>query len=309
MQSIIEVQNLHKTYQLKNQTPFKAIDNISFEVYQGEIFGILGPNGAGKTTTLEIIEGLKEQTSGTVKVCGFDNVLETESLKQIIGIQLQSCEYLPSLTLTELLKLFRAFYRHKNPDQNLLKKVNLENKAKEYVQNLSGGQKQRFTIATALVNQPQILFLDEPTTGLDPASRRNMWSLIKQLNQTGITIILTTHYMEEAEYLCNRVAIMDKGKILKINEPKKIIEELNNTIQISFLVELPFNEDWFKQLSGVKKVYNTFPKIILEIDSLDNLPAILALLKKEQINFSSFSVKTANLEDVYLQLTGHEYER
>jgi ABC-2 type transport system ATP-binding protein len=305
MQKVIEVKNLQKTYRLKTGAVFTAVNQISFNVYQGEIFGILGPNGAGKTTTLEIIEGLKTLEAGQVEVLGMTDI---EKIKQLIGIQLQTCDYLPNLTLKELLNLFGAFYTHRTPAQDLLKMVNLENKANEYVKNLSGGQKQRFTIATALINQPKILFLDEPTTGLDPSARRNMWALIKHLNQTGITIILTTHYMEEAEYLCSRVAIMDKGKILTINEPRRLVEELRQTVQISFLADTALPEHLFTAMPEVKNIFSAFPKIILDVESLDAIPAILTKLKTAQINFSAFTVKTATLEDVYLQLTGHEFE-
>jgi ABC-2 type transport system ATP-binding protein len=305
MQKVIEVKNLQKTYRLKTGAVFTAVNQISFNVYQGEIFGILGPNGAGKTTTLEIIEGLKTLEAGQVEVLGMTDI---EKIKQLIGIQLQTCDYLPNLTLKELLNLFGAFYTHRTPAQDLLKMVNLENKANEYVKNLSGGQKQRFTIATALINQPKILFLDEPTTGLDPSARRNMWALIKHLNQTGITIILTTHYMEEAEYLCSRVAIMDKGKILTINEPRRLVEELRHTVQISFLADTALPEHLFTAMPEVKNIFSAFPKIILDVESLDAIPAILTKLKTAQINFSAFTVKTATLEDVYLQLTGHEFE-
>ncbi len=305
MQKVIEVKKLLKTYRQKNQTVFTAVNQISFDVYQGEIFGILGPNGAGKTTTLEIIEGLKTLDAGEVKVLG---ITDYAQIKQLIGIQLQTCDYLPNLTLAELLHLFGAFYVKQTPATALLKLVNLENKANEYVKNLSGGQKQRFTIATALINQPKILFLDEPTTGLDPSARRNLWALIKQLNQTGITIVLTTHYMEEAEYLCNRVAIMDQGQILKINEPQKLIEELRQTLQITFLTDTPLPENFFADMTEIKKLNSEFPKIILDLATLDDLPKVLARLKTAKLKFSGFTVKTANLEDVYLQLTGHEFE-
>jgi ABC-2 type transport system ATP-binding protein len=305
MQKVIEVKNLQKTYRLKTGEVFTAVNQISFDVNQGEIFGILGPNGAGKSTTLEIIEGLKTPDAGQVEVLG---LVDYKKIKQLIGIQLQTCEYLPNLTLKELLNLFGAFYNHKTPATDLLKLVNLENKTNEYVKNLSGGQKQRFTIATALINQPKILFLDEPTTGLDPSARRNLWTLIKHLNQTGITIILTTHYMEEAEYLCNRVAIMDQGQILKINEPRKLIEELKHTVQISFLADTPLPEQLFTKMPEVNNIFSAFPKIILDVESLDAIATILSKLKTAQINFSAFTVKTANLEDVYLQLTGHEFE-
>ena len=308
MQKVIEAQNLQKTYILKNKTTINAVNNVSFFVNRNEIFGLLGPNGAGKTTTLEIIEGLNKQDSGIVKVLSFDNINQNPEIKKQIGVQLQSSDYLPYLTLNELLKLFGSLYKKTVDLKALLTLVNLEEKANEYPKNLSGGQKQRFSIASSLVNEPKILFLDEPTTGLDPSARKNLWVLIKKLNAQGLTIVLTTHNMEEAEYLCHRVAIMDAGKILKIDEPKKLIDNLSHTTQISFLVEQPIDEKIFVNCEKIEKIYNDFPKIILEVKSLDNISKIIDLLKEYNIKFSGFTVKTASLEDVYLKLTGHEYE-
>jgi ABC-2 type transport system ATP-binding protein len=186
--------------------------------------------------------------------------------------------------------------------------VGLQDKECELVKNLSGGQKQRFTIATSLVNKPEILFLDEPTTGLDPAARHQLWKLIKDINNQGITVILTTHYMEEAEFLCHRVAILDRGQILKIDEPHRLIKDLSHTTQVSFLISEPVDTAIFKNLPQVSGVYSDFPKITLEIKSLNEIQSILDALKLYKIAFSSFTVKTATLEDVYLHLTGKEFE-
>lgn len=308
MDKVIEVTNLKKTYPLpKGKGVFEAVKGTSFNVEKGEIFGILGPNGAGKTTTLEIIEGLKPQTSGTVQVLGFDNLKQVEEIKKRIGIQLQSSQYLHHLSLWELLDLFASFYNLKADKQELLGLVNLIDKEHEEFSNLSGGQKQRFTIATSLVNEPEILFLDEPTTGLDPKARRDMWQLIKKINSRGITIIITTHYMEEAEYLCHRVAIMDQGQILEIDEPKKLIDRLSDTTQISFFTDNQVDEKLFSKMPEIKKVHADFPKVILEITSLDKISAVVNLLKTHNIVFYGFTVKTATLEDVYLDLTGRAY--
>lgn len=218
---MITVEKLVKKYGRK-----KVVDNISFEVKRGEIFGILGPNGAGKTTTLEMIEALREIDSGLVEIDGIDVAKNPKKIKQIIGIQLQSTAFYDKLNLREQLRMFASLYGEKvNPDE-LLKKVQLTDKAKSYVEQLSGGQKQRFAIASALVNKPKVLFLDEPTTGLDPQARRNLWDLIAKIRKSGITIVLTTHYMDEAELLCDRLAIMDDGKILVIDTPKKLIKDL-----------------------------------------------------------------------------------
>jgi ABC-2 type transport system ATP-binding protein len=311
MPNVIEVQNLTKAYRLpkaqNGQKTFEAVKGISFTVEKGEIFGLLGPNGAGKTTTLEIIEGLKRQNQGQVVVLDFDNLTHSNEIKKRIGVQLQSSSYLPYLTLTELLKLFSSLYGQKAEVKKLLSDVGLQDKAHEQFKNLSGGQKQRFTISTSLVNNPQILFLDEPTTGLDPAARRQMWKLIKEINARHITVILTTHYMEEAEYLCHRVAILDQGKILQIDEPRKLINDLAHTTQISFFVEDQIDQGLFKNFPEIEKVYTVYPKVILEIKSLEHIAQVIETLKKHHVNFSGFTVKTASLEDVYLDLTGHEF--
>ena len=245
---IISVKDLHKKY-----GEFHAVKGISFEVMEGEIFGLLGPNGAGKSTTLEIIETLRQKTSGEVIVDGFNLDQSPNEIKKIIGVQLQTSGFYPSLTLTELLHLFAGLYNEEVDPMALLDMVNLRDKAKSKYKELSGGQKQRFSIATTLINHPKIIFLDEPTTGLDPQARRNLWELIRDIRAKGTTVIITTHYMDEAEVLCDRVAIIDSGKIIALNSPDKMIDELVAT--------------------GFER-----PK----------------------------EVKKANLEDVFIQLTGHE---
>jgi ABC-2 type transport system ATP-binding protein len=218
---IIQVRNLVKKY-----GDITAVKGISFEVSRGEIFGILGPNGAGKTTTLEIIETILPKTSGEVIIDGLDIDLYSTQIKKIIGIQLQSPDFLPNLNLQELISLFSDIFNTQVNIKKLLKKVNLWNKAKSTVNELSSGQKQRFSVALALVGEPQIVFLDEPTTGLDPQARHNLWDLILELKSQGKTIVMTTHYMDEAETLCDQIAIMDAGKILEINTAQGFIEKL-----------------------------------------------------------------------------------
>ncbi len=247
MKTIISVQDLVKNYE-----NFEAVKGISFEVYDGEIFGLLGPNGAGKSTTLEIIETLREKTRGRVVVDGFDLDKNPQEIKKIIGVQLQTSGYYPGLNLIELIDLFAGLYNRKVNPMDLLDKVNLIDKAKSKVKQLSGGQKQRFSIATTLINDPRIIFLDEPTTGLDPQARRNLWDLVRNIQSGGTTVIITTHYMDEAEYLCDRVAIMDAGRIVAMASPDQLIDDL---------VEKGFER----------------PR----------------------------EVKQANLEDVFIQLTGH----
>ncbi|MFN9112672.1 MAG: ABC transporter ATP-binding protein, partial [Bacteroidota bacterium] len=218
---IITVQNLVKIY-----GNLRAVDDISFHVKAGEIFGLLGPNGAGKSTTLEIIETLRLKTSGKVTVAGFDLDKNPSEIKKIIGVQLQSSGYYPGLNLKELIQLFSGLYNREVDPIELLDKVQLTDKAKAKYKALSGGQKQRFSIATTLIHQPKIIFLDEPTTGLDPQARRNLWELIRHIRDTGTTIVITTHYMDEAEYLCDRVAIMDHGKIVALDHPLSLIDHL-----------------------------------------------------------------------------------
>jgi ABC-2 type transport system ATP-binding protein len=219
--NIISVQNL-----VKNYGSFQAVKDISFNVMEGEIFGLLGPNGAGKSTTLEIIETLRAKTSGKIFVDGLDLDKDPGEIKKIIGVQLQTSGFYPGLNLLELIKLFGGLYNKDVDGMELLKKVNLADKAKSKSKELSGGQKQRFSIATTLINTPKIVFLDEPTTGLDPQARRNLWDLIKEIRNNGTTVIITTHYMDEAEQLCDRIAIMDEGKIIKLDSPDGMIDEL-----------------------------------------------------------------------------------
>lgn len=218
---IITVQDLVKKYD-----DFTAVNGLSFEVEQGEIFGLLGPNGAGKTSTLEIIETLRKKTSGKVWVDGIDIDTNPQAIKQIIGVQLQAAGFYHNLNLKELIELFAGLYNVKIKPEELLQSVNLEDKAKNKFKELSGGQKQRFSIATTIINNPKIIFLDEPTTGLDPQARRNLWELIRQLRATGTTVVITTHYMDEAEELCDRVAIVDAGKIIATDTPEGMIDNL-----------------------------------------------------------------------------------
>lgn len=211
---------------VKNYGNFEAVKGISFEVKEGEIFGLLGPNGAGKSTTLEIIETLRPKTSGKIVVDGIDLDQSPQAIKKIIGVQLQSSGYYPGLNLLQLIELFSGLYNQDVDPMELLEKVNLKDKAKAKVKELSGGQKQRFSVATTLINKPRIIFLDEPTTGLDPQARRSLWELVRDIRNSGTTVIITTHYMDEAEYLCDRVAIIDSGKIIALDTPDQLIDKL-----------------------------------------------------------------------------------
>jgi ABC-2 type transport system ATP-binding protein len=243
---ILRVHNLQKSYGGK-----KAVDGISFEVKKGEIFGILGPNGAGKTTTLEMIETLREIDAGTATIDGIDVAERPYDIRALIGVQPQTPGFQDKTKLTELITMFAAAYGTKVSPKKFLDEVNLGEKSDAYVEQLSGGQKQRFSIVTALVHNPKVFFLDEPTTGLDPQARRNLWRLIEEVRDRGISVILTTHYMDEAEVLCDRVAIMDKGKIIKLDTPQNLIKDLlKRGFKKEQQVEQANLEDVFIDLTG-----------------------------------------------------------
>ncbi|MEO8446105.1 MAG: ABC transporter ATP-binding protein [bacterium] len=245
-ETIIRVKDLVKKYE-----ELTAVDGISFEVSKGEIFGLLGPNGAGKTTTLEIMETLRDKTSGEVIIDGLSVDTNQQEIKRIIGVQLQAAGYYPNLNLTELIELFAGLYNVNVKAMDMLKLVDLEEKAKAKFKELSGGQKQRFSICTTLINMPKVIFLDEPTTGLDPQARRNLWDLIKKIKDGGTTIMLTTHYMDEAEILCDRVGIIDKGTIISIDTPDNLIDALvTSGFERPKQVKLATLEDVFLNLTG-----------------------------------------------------------
>jgi len=246
--NILEVTKLEKSYGKK-----KAVDGISFSVAKGEVFGILGPNGAGKTTTLEMIETLRPIDKGTVKLSGLDVAKDPQKVKYMIGVQTQSTAFMDKVKLTELIEQQAAAYGEKVDAMELLKQVDLVSKAGNYIETLSGGQKQRFSIAAALVHNPKVFFLDEPTTGLDPQARIRLWDLIQKVKIRGVTVILTTHYMEEAERLCDRVAIMDEGNIVALDTPQNLIKQLlKRGFKKQRRVEQADLEDVFIDLTGKK---------------------------------------------------------
>lgn len=243
---ILKVKNLQKIYDGK-----KAVDGISFDVKKGEIFGILGPNGAGKTTTLEMIETMREIDGGSITICGLDVASQPNKVKGVIGVQPQSPAFQDKQKLSEIIEMFAAAYGEKVNVKEFLDDVELGEKANAYAEQLSGGQRQRLSIAAALVHSPQVFFLDEPTTGLDPQARRNLWNLIRDVQKRGVTVIITTHYLDEAELLCDRVAIMDNGKIITLDTPKNLVEQL---LKRGFKKEKPVEqanlEDVFIDLTG-----------------------------------------------------------
>ena len=305
--SVIEVKNLVKKFkQPDRKSDLVAVNDISFSVEQGEVFGLLGPNGAGKTTTLEIIEGLQKPTSGETAIKGISTQKELEKVKNLIGIQLQSSAYYEYLRLGEILELFGSFYQKALPADQLLDIVNLREKKKALIKQLSGGQQQRFSICAALVNDPGIVFLDEPTTGLDPQARRLMWEFIKKINQEGKTVVLTTHYMEEAQYLCDRIGIMDEGEIIALDTPKNLIHQLRSSSRIHFRATERFDLEVLKKVEGILEVKSNSENYYHLKVSKGNeaLPKLYKWAEENKVFMIDLEVISADLEDVFLALTG-----
>lgn len=303
MTKVISVKNLTKKY-----GKLIAVNDISFEVNKGEIFGLLGENGAGKTTTLEMIEGLRKPTGGKIKVLGCDIIEHRDAVKERIGVQLQSSAYYQFLTLKEILELFGSFYAKNVSSDELLKMVDLGEKAKSLIGSLSGGQRQRFSIVASLVNDPEVVFLDEPTTGLDPLARRNLWDLITEIKNRGKTVILTTHYMEEAEVLCDRVAIMDSGKILVMDDTHRLIDQAKYPYTVSFIKE-NMAKSQIQKLEKLGLVENLFGKnnhFIVRIAERNNLEPVMKIV--ESLNPESVTQGRASLEDLFIELTGTKIE-
>ena len=302
---VIRVDGLSKHY-----GDLKAVDGVSFSVERGEVFGILGPNGAGKTTTLECIEGLTQPTSGRTVVLSFDTQREPQKVKQRIGVQLQASAYFDYLTLKETLDLFGRFYDHRVAPIELLERVNLTDRANTTIDKLSGGQQQRFSIAAALVNDPDVVFLDEPTTGLDPQARRNLWEFVRSMNDAGRTVVLTTHYMEEAEYLCDRIAIMDGGKIVALDTPANLISALpvpyeirvamsdNGSDRAAELARLPAVEGATLHEDGTYRLGCA--------DASASVAALMDWASDAGVAITHLEVVASNLEDVFLSITGRE---
>jgi ABC-2 type transport system ATP-binding protein len=294
----------------------QAVDGLDLEVLRGECFGLLGPNGAGKTTTIEICEGLTAADEGTVELLGLNWSTGADELRQRIGIQLQETQFPDKLTVEETLKLFRSFYRRGISMEESIRTAQLEEKRKARVGGLSGGQKQRLAMATALVGDPELLFLDEPTTGLDPQARRHLWDLVDELKQAGRTIILTTHYMEEAERLCDRVAIMDHGRVIALGTPQQLIATVGGEDIVEFAVthSAPGSSEQVRgvvdaaRLTAIAGVQSHRVDAGLHQLSVSELhttvPRIFAALAAEGLHMSEFRTHSATLEDVFVRLTG-----
>ncbi|MDY6911881.1 MAG: ABC transporter ATP-binding protein [Chloroflexota bacterium] len=297
---IIKVNDLRKSY-----GEVKAVDGISFTVEQGEIFGMLGPNGAGKTTTVEIIEGLRQADSGIVTVLGLDVARDSQQIKQQIGVQLQAPALYPMLNVFEVLNLFASFYQNARDVNHVISLVAMEESKKVLTKNLSGGQQQRLSVAMSLVNDPRILFLDEPTTGLDPQARRGMWDVITEMKNEGKTIFLTTHYMEEAEYLCDRVAIADHGKIIAMDSPQNLIGQNFKQSAIQFEMMKPIESEKLSSLKGVTNSVIDENDVMLHTDDIPmTMAALLNLTADISDSIKNLYVRQASLEDVFIKLTG-----
>jgi ABC-2 type transport system ATP-binding protein len=298
--AVIRVTGLIKRY-----GDLVAVDGIDFEVARGEVFGLLGPNGAGKTTTVEILEGLRVQDGGSAVVLGYDVATDAESLKPRIGVSLQTAALYPKLTVTELIDLFRSFYPDPRPTAELIDALELGERRNARTSELSGGQRQRLAVALALVNRPELVFLDEPTTGLDPAARRALWDLVLSLKRDGRTVLLTTHYMEEAEILCDRLAIMDHGRILEMGTVDELVSKRFKERAVRFDQLPELDDPTLAALPAVVSVKHDDEAVLLyTTDVAQTIGALLAAAEAHGVEPANLGVRRATLEDVFLDLTG-----
>jgi ABC-2 type transport system ATP-binding protein len=301
MSAVVIVKNLTKRY-----GQLVAVNDVSFSIEKGEVFGLLGPNGAGKTTTVEMIEGLRKPDSGSIEVCGIDALKELGKIKEIIGVQLQTTTLYDKIRVKEVVELFGGYYQKSLPTNQILEEVSLTDKKDSFVSTLSGGLQQRLAMSLALVNDPEVLFLDEPTTGLDPQARRNVWSIIEDLKGRGKTVILTTHYMEEAEQLCRRVGIIDQGKIIAMDTPGNLIANSGLAATIEFSCVPEEQARMLQKLAGIGKINrqdnNRF--VIHTNESFRVLQELARISSENALNLKNITVREATLEDVFLSLTG-----
>jgi ABC-2 type transport system ATP-binding protein len=298
-QPVIVVKNLLKEY-----PGIRAVDGISFDIQPGEVFGMVGPNGAGKTTTIECIEGLRQPDQGSIRVLGLDPRTDGYQLREQIGIQFQSAALPDRIKVWEALDLFSSFYKRAVDSEQLLTKMGLEEKRNAYMAKLSGGQKQRVFIALAMINDPQILFLDELTTGLDPQSRRVMWDQVQEIQAQGKTIFLTTHFMEEAERLCDRVAIVDHGKIVALDTPQRLVDGLGEENRVVFETTGDLGQSILKKLSGVGRVERIGDRVVVYGKKAGLVGRVVNALESSNTPFQNIHSEQPTLEDVFLKLTG-----
>jgi len=303
MPAVIDCRDLRKTYDGK----IEAVRGLNLEIQTGECFGLLGPNGAGKTTTIEILEGLLEPTSGQVTILGQTWKSHSRELREKIGISLQETRLSEKLTVRETVELFASFYREPRPTNEVLESLQLEERADSWVGKLSGGQRQRLAVATALVGSPKVLFLDEPTTGLDPQSRRQLWDIIRAFQERGGTVLLTTHYMDEAERLCDRLAIVDHGQIIAEGSPTELIARLggHHVVEFSLADNSRRAAETWRSLPGVDSVRNDDGLVCLSVrEPHQTIPALLERVETESAQLDRLTTRQASLEDVFVRLTG-----
>ena len=299
-EAVIRVDALRKTY-----GELVAVDGVSFEVQRGEVFGLLGPNGAGKTTTVEVLEGLREPDSGEVSVLGVDAIRRPDELRSRIGVSLQTAALYPKLTVVEVIELFRGFYPSGRPVEELVELMDLGEKRKTRTQDLSGGQRQRLSVALALVNDPELVFLDEPTTGMDPAARRMLWDVVLGLKDRGRSVLLTTHYMEEAEVLCDRLAIMDHGRILESGTVDELVSRRFHERAVRFDSIEGLADEELASFPGVASIKHEGGAVLLYTrDVPATIGAVLAATERLGVEPANLAVRRATLEDVFLDLTG-----
>ncbi len=297
---VIRVRDVHKRYGAVN-----AVDGISFEVHRGEVFGLLGPNGAGKTTTVEMLEGLRQPDAGELTVLGQDTARHPQSIKHRIGVSLQTAALYPKLTVTEVIDLFRSFYRRSRPTRELIDLLDLGERRDAQTRVLSGGQRQRLAVALALVNDPELVFLDEPTTGLDPAARRSLWEIIGGLRNEGRSVLLTTHYMDEAERLCDRIAIMDHGRILELGTVDELVNRRFKERAVRFDRIEALSDTDLAGLAGVSSVQHDDGEVLLyTADVPATIGSLLEITARSGMEPRDLAIRRATLEDVFLALTG-----
>ncbi|WP_216206878.1 ABC transporter ATP-binding protein [Amycolatopsis aidingensis] len=300
--SIVEVQGLHKRYRDK-----VAVRDVSFTVERGEIFGILGPNGAGKTTTVECVEGLREPDGGSVSVLGLDPRADTAALREVLGVQLQDSKLPDRITVAEALHLYASFYAEPTDPRELLDVLGLTEKRHTHYRKLSGGQQQRLSIALALIGNPQVAVLDELTTGLDPGARRDTWELIERVHRRGVTILLVTHFMAEAERLCDRIAVIDAGSVVAVDTPAGLISAVNDEQRIRFRPSGPVTDAMFTELPEVRTVQRSGDQVVIT-GTGNVLHAVTAVLARNQIIAGELRVDQANLDDAFVALTGRKLD-
>lgn len=299
-ETIIKAEHLVKRY-----GDFHAVKGVDFEVHKGEVFGLLGPNGAGKTTTLEMLVGLRKPDDGTAWIGEFDIRKDLERIKEVIGVQLQSTTLFELLTVEEILKMYASFYPSHISIPDLIEDMILTDKRKSRIKSLSGGQKQRLAIALALVHDPWIIFLDEPTTGLDPQARRTLWDIVLNLKEKGKTVMLTTHYMDEAHVLCDRIAIMDQGEMIALDTPENLVKNLQSDSAVEFRLDenvTPFN---LEEVKGVKQIGGHKDVQVLYTDNLqETLTSLIEMASDRGLKLTDLKTRTATLEDVFIHMTG-----